>query len=414
LPTYAKRHFSPYWEFIKLIMLLIIYLPLLLTESDPGVAWRLGAIGLFLVISLALRSLILPTQLPIWFRSLWLCADLGAWFISEVLTDWRPVRLPFAGFTLALDAAMIGWPYYRGFLHWLGATLFVVAGPLLWGFPFDLAYITPYGGPVLLGSTFQYVFIYLAGRMAEDREAAAKARQEAERARKEVELANLHLREYATQVEELAVLRERNRLAREVHDTIAHVFTGLHMQLELIESLLAEQPERVAPALAQVRERVGEGLNEVRRSVHALRPLQLQDDDGLGALQRLVDEFARTTGVTTDLIVTGLPVELPVAHQLCLYRAAQEGLTNAFRHGHARRCRLRLQYQADGVTLAVEDDGEGQPSTATAHGLGLTGIRERTGALGGRVIAGNAPTGGFVLQISLPIREEGAQLWPSA
>jgi signal transduction histidine kinase len=405
----SEQHFSPSWEFLKIAMILVIYLPLDQTEPDRTTAGRLALIGVGMTISLALRNLVLWRRTPVWVRSAWVGLDLLAWYWSEAMLSWHPARLPFVGFILALDAAMIGWKIYRGALHWGVATLFVVLAPLIWGHPVNAGYLFLYASPVLIGAIFVYLFISLAGRMAEERATAARARQEAEeaqteaeRARKAAELANAQLREYATQVESLAVLRERNRLAREVHDTIAHAFTGIHMQVELIAYLLPESPERAAEALAKVREKVGESLDEVRRSVHALRPLQLEESQGLSSLERLVNEFARTTGVATDLVITGLPVELPVAYELCLYRTVQEGLTNAFRHGRAGRARIRLAYEPDCVILGVEDDGKGAPGPV-AGGLGILGIHERVAALGGSVEAGNAPTGGFVLQVSLPL-----------
>jgi signal transduction histidine kinase len=114
---------------------------------------------------------------------------------------------------------------------------------------------------------FLYATVYMAGRMREEREAA-------NRARKEAELANAALREYAQQVEELAVLRERNRVAREVHDTVAHGFTGIIMQLEAVTRLLKKSPEKAEQALLSVQDLARDSLGEIRRSVHALRPLQ--------------------------------------------------------------------------------------------------------------------------------------------
>jgi signal transduction histidine kinase len=126
----------------------------------------------------------------------------------------------------------------------------------------------------------------------------------------------------------------------------------------------------------------------------------------VAALQRLVEEFSSTTGVQADVVIEGIAVELPTGHDLCLYRTVQEGLTNAFRHGHATRARVRLRFLPDVLIAAVEDNGRTPPPNHKP-GLGIVGLRERAEVLGGQVQAGAAPTGGFVLQLTLPLAQSG-------
>jgi signal transduction histidine kinase len=272
-------------------------------------------------------------------------------------------------------------------------------GPLLVGSRTGRAFWVSYVTTLTPSYFFVYGFVYMAGRMGEERAATS-------RARKEAELANVHLREYATQVEELAVLRERNRLAREVHDTVAHGFTGIIMQMEAVSRMLTKSPAKAESALRLIQEQARESLAEVRRSVHALRPLQMEKRKGVAALRRLVEEFSSTTGMDADILVEGAPVELPAGHDLCLYRTVQEGLTNAFRHGRADQARVRLRFAVDHVVAAVEDNGR---PAAKPHepGLGIIGVRERAEVLGGIVAAGPGRAGGFVLQLTLPLAQPG-------
>ncbi|HLO01814.1 MAG TPA: sensor histidine kinase [Symbiobacteriaceae bacterium] len=396
-----SRQFRFGLEIAKLLMMIASYLPFaILREADimGRDRWVLVAGGTYLCVSMLLRNLSrLEERLPSWGRIAWLSFDFALWWSSQYLNHWDTVTL-FAGFALMVDAAIIGWSLLRGLIPFSITAVFVILGPYVTGFRVGRTFWVNYA-TVLLPSLFLlYGLIYMAGRIQEERQAA-------ERARREAELANAHLREYVRQVEEMAVLRERNRLAREVHDTVAHGFTGMIMQMEAITRLLQRSPDQALQALQQVQDQARDSLAEIRRSVHALRPMQMEEGKGVTALQRLVDGFASTTGVKTDLVIEGMPVELPVGHELCLYRLVQEGLTNAFRHGKASRARVRLSFGPGALIAAVEDDG--RPTKLQKPGLGIMGIRERAEALGGQVEAGPSSTGGFVLQLRLPLTQTG-------
>jgi signal transduction histidine kinase len=359
------------------------------------------ACGAFLLASTAVRSLAGARQVPLWVFTMWAALDMAVWFPSFAETNYNAPLL-YTGLMLAADAALIGWQKRRGLYHFLTAALFVASTPLLAGYSPDRHFLVDWLLLLIPGSGFTYLLLYTATRMTEERASAALAQAEAERARRTAELANSHLREYAQQVEGLAVLRERQRLARDVHDTIAHGFTSILMQISLIERLKERDPAEALALLDQIKAQVRDSLGDVRRSVHALRPLEIDETGGIGGLARLVDKYAAATGVRSDLVVTGQACALPSAHELCLYRAAQEGLTNAFRHGHATQARVRLTFLPGLVTLAIEDDGHGSAGPVTG-GLGIVGIRERVGVLGGIVAAGNSETGGFVLRLHLPL-----------
>lgn len=402
-PNDAPR-LGPAVEVSKLLMLAASYLPFaFLREAEVlgAYRWALVGVGLYLSASMLVRNLVRGAErLPVWGRWAWLIFDFTLWWSSQALDRWDTVTV-YAGFTLIADATMLGWRRWRGLVPFTLTALLVAGGPWLAGFRDGRSFWVNYV-VVLTPSLFLlYGLVYLAGRMTEEREAA-------HRARLETELANAHLREYARQVEELAVLRERNRVAREVHDTVAHGFTGIIMQMEAVARLQKKDPAQAEAALLRVQDQARESLAEVRRSVHALRPQQMAEGaQGLAAIRRLVAEFGRTTGVAADLVVEGIPVELPAGHELCLYRTVQEGLTNAFRHGRAGRARVRLRFAADALVAAVEDDGRTPPPPGHKPGLGIVGIRERADVLGGRVEAGPAATGGFVLQLTLPLAQPG-------
>lgn len=402
MSAHASRRFSLSLEVPKLLMLTASYVPYVVFSQAKIMGndrFVVFGIGIYLMLALTLRNLVgWKRRMPAWAKWLWFSLDFLLWWYSQVLTHWDTGTL-YAGLMLVADGAMLGWERWRGLVPFGLTSLFTVLGPLMIGMPVPFTKWVIYCVQLIPGYLLIYGFIYLAGRMSEEREAA-------DRARKEAELANAQLREYARQVEDLAVLRERNRVAREVHDTVAHGFTGMIMQLEAVTRMLTKHPDKVEQALLQIQDQARQSLAEVRRSVHALRPLQMEERKGIAALQQLVEGFSTTTGVAVDLAVSGTARELPTGHDLCLYRTVQEGLTNAFRHGRATRATVQITFSPDAVVANVVDNGRSSAG-GDKPGLGLVGVRERADVLGGRVEAGPAPGGGFCLTLTLPLTEPG-------
>jgi signal transduction histidine kinase len=196
-------------------------------------------------------------------------------------------------------------------------------------------------------------------------------------------------------------LRERQHLAREMHDVLAHSLSALAVQLEgtrLLARSTGADPDVVA-AVERSHHLARGGLDEARRAIEALRGGDMPGPDRLGAL---TDAFREQTGVETALALDGAPRELTSEARLAVYRTAQEALTNVRRHADAERVDVRLRYDEAGTWLTVEDRGAPANGTAEAGlGYGLTGMRERAELLGGRLAA--APTSdGFRVELFIP------------
>jgi signal transduction histidine kinase len=200
-----------------------------------------------------------------------------------------------------------------------------------------------------------------------------------------------------------AALAERQRLAREMHDVLAHSLSGLVVQLEGARLLSLSDPAdgRLAITIDRAHQLAKSGLDEARRAIGMLRDDELPGPDKLAALAR---SFEADTGIPCRYAETGQPAELRPAVKLALYRVTQEGLTNIRKHAHPERVEVRLEYLRDGVSLAVEDflGSQDQPAAAAAiensgGGYGLTGMRERAELLGGTLTAGPAGCGFRVL-----------------
>jgi signal transduction histidine kinase len=213
--------------------------------------------------------------------------------------------------------------------------------------------------------------------------------------------------------EEAAALRERSRIAREIHDVLAHSLSGLLLQLEGAR-MLAGTPNangQLPAALDRAHHLAHAGLEEARRAIGALRDEELP---GPERLEQLTNDFRRDSRIDATLEITGEPRQLDSQTSLTLFRVAQEALTNTRKHSHPQRVELHLSYQVDGTRLVIQDYGRPSPvaapvpaarglhtSEGARHGYGLTGMRERAELLGGWLEA--SPSGdGFRVELWIP------------
>jgi signal transduction histidine kinase len=225
-----------------------------------------------------------------------------------------------------------------------------------------------------------------------------RARSEVERLLAELKEANAKLRDYAGHVGELATLNERNRLARDIHDTLGHYLTVVVVQIEAAMAMMQSDHERSRDSLRKAQALAQKGLAEVRRSVTALRSAG-ETRSLLESLHTLFEE-SRASGVNTDFQLRGTPRKLPPAVELAVYRAVQEGLTNVRKHSQATSAMITLDYANGLVRLVIHDDGIG--AHKAEHGFGLTGLRERVELAGGEVKIATGANQGFTLEIGLP------------
>lgn len=203
----------------------------------------------------------------------------------------------------------------------------------------------------------------------------------------------------SAEVAQLAAANERNRLAREIHDTLGHYLTVIHVQLEAARAVIGNDPDRGLLAMSRAQTLAKDGLAAVRQSVKALR----EDSRVEGIAEQLASlvEAVRDESFTASFSTSGTPRPVSAAVALALHRTALEALTNVRRHASASHVEMTLVFEADGrVHLRVNDDGQG--ASELLGGFGLTGIRERAAQLGGSVVYDTAPGRGFTLTMDLP------------
>lgn len=248
-----------------------------------------------------------------------------------------------------------------------------------------------------IGAAMAFTLIFTSIAVRE-----SSARSEIQRLATDLRLANHRLAEYAAQVEELATMRERNRVAREIHDNLGHYLTVVNVQIEAAKTVMHSQPDKAQDALNKAQNLTQEGLAAVRRSVSALRESPLENQTLAEALAGLATEL-REAGLVTELTIEGTPANRDPKIELTLYRAVQEGLTNVRKHARASRVDIGLHYLPDQTVLTVQDNGVGADLADDSHGrFGLIGIQERVQLLNGRMEIQTTPQQGFQFTITLP------------
>ncbi|HEX6477202.1 MAG TPA: sensor histidine kinase [Ktedonobacteraceae bacterium] len=223
----------------------------------------------------------------------------------------------------------------------------------------------------------------------------------------ELERAHRQLQEYADEVEELTIVRERTRVAREIHDTLGHHLSILNIQLETISKLQERDPARAAVEIAEARRVATQSMQEVRNAVAALRPASIATLSLPQAMTQLANEFGRSVEgiqITLDL-ETQFPLLAPDV-QVAFYRATQEAFTNVRKHSQASKVLVRLRHEDESLELLVLDNGRGITHTEKESGFGLVGLRERFELLGGQVVYGQAEQGGFRVSVRAPVPAE--------
>jgi signal transduction histidine kinase len=219
-------------------------------------------------------------------------------------------------------------------------------------------------------------------------------------ARTELAEANQQLRDHASQVEELARTKERNRLAREIHDSLGHYLTVVNVQIGAARAVLEHDRARALDHLSKAQALTQEGLAEVRHSVAALRASPTESRPLPEALAKLVAQW-NAAGLGAKLTVSGTVRALTPQTNLTLYRATQEALTNVAKHADASKVEVQLRYRVNGgIHLSVSDNGAG--SDNSEGGFGLLGVRERVQLLKGSVQVSTSAGGGFTLEVEIP------------
>jgi signal transduction histidine kinase len=340
------------------------------TGNANGHEVALTIIGPLMALPIAVRRRY-PTTVAVWAGTL-----------GSIAQTWWPTAAVSNGIAWICCAyALAVWSTPRRFRIWLPAIVVIEFGTtLVAGNPLKDA------GPFVVISTVAIVIVRVV--VGERDRRAHIAERERDLAARE------------------AVVEERARIARELHDAIAHNVSMMVVQAGAERRTLGDEQHATREVLQTV-EQIGRGaLTEMRRLVGMLRedgadPLAPQP--GLADLETLVSQV-REAGLPVELEIEGERRELPAGIELSAYRIVQEALTNSLKHAGDARATVAVRYAADSLELEISDDGSGGGARGLSGGHGLVGMRERVALYGGRLDAGRRPAGGFAVRVLLPIR----------
>ncbi|HSR32371.1 MAG TPA: sensor histidine kinase [Anaerolineae bacterium] len=352
---------------------------------------------------------------------------LGNWFVPATLIlglvpvligfYWwpteNPLQTPFAIFFFVM-LVLIAWqyPFRYVVVYVLGLTLYqnLLTWPMT-EMPFSVhaSWLVLQAAMMLLVG---YVIVQLVSIQREQRQALARAYEQQA-------AANVRLQRYAAALEELTISRERNRLARELHDTLAHSLSAVIVQLEAVRSLWPLDPEAARDMLDRADTTARRGLTEARRALQALRASPLQDLGLVLALREMAQTAAERAGATLELHISEqVAGDLPAVVEQGVYRIAQETLENTVRHAEARSIVFRLEQNTDSLTLTIEDDGRGidaEEMRAWEAGgqdhLGLRGMDERASMIGGEMEIWSPGGEGTRVRLTVPLTAPEV-FWP--
>jgi len=337
----------------------------------PGLRRALGKKFLALLLALDVLAMSLQSA-PAFFR-------LTDFALSNlVLTEIQSRQIlavvsvePFL--FLLIPLVLLAWAYGRRAALW-GSTwaTFLYLGTGLWFLGSDIAHQT-----LLIWQFARIALMYVVPLIVST--LALRERKEAA----ELGAAHARLRRHSATMEQLAVSRERNRLARDLHDTLAHSLAALAVHLEALRTLQTHDPAAAQASVADALSLARSGLEESRQAIQALREDPLQTLGLVGAMRGELRALEARTGLSAQLVVAGSEPDLTGEEARALFRIAEESLTNVERHASAHEVTVRLSFGLDRIDLLIQDDGTGfDPAAIDADHYGLTGMRERAAMIG--------------------------------
>ncbi|MFS0863598.1 sensor histidine kinase [Fredinandcohnia sp. 179-A 10B2 NHS] len=241
----------------------------------------------------------------------------------------------------------------------------------------------------------------LIRKLMDTKEIVEKQYRELEESHVALKEANLQLKTYSNQVEELTTIRERNRIAREIHDTVGHKMTALLIQIQLAQEIMKVNQEKSVQTLQNCDQLAREALQEVRLSVRAIHEDEGENRNLVEVVKKMLHDFSTMTSLETELELQGDLSHIPTSIQPAITRIIQESLTNSKKHGQATDCKVRIHSSIESIIVEISDNGMG--SKQILPGFGLVNMRERVQEHGGQLKYFSEKDSGFTIRVEFPL-----------
>ncbi len=387
-----------------LLYLITLYL-LLFQFTIEGVELFVTLLISYMFIGLSLVGLMVSKgMVPVWFS--WIGALVSLVVFGYSIEGYMTMKLCLGAAFLMAASMALRWPgnlisdgiaivilmVFQRTSSLLGETLLVKTPPHI-DLSAEVALIAIFSATAVVVSLVQL----LSQRLSEAENTVSHLDVTIDR----LSEFNQDLQRYARMADEEAITKERNRISREIHDISGYIFTNLIALMDAAISMGGRNPEALMELHLAARAQAKEGLQETRRALRELRASDSHRDRGIAAIYKIKTVFERVTGITVTIETGNLPPHFNDEIDMAIYRVVQEALTNAMRHGRAKTVTVQFWIVQNTLELCVQDDGVG--AKEIAKGIGLSGMEERVGHLGGTIRATNAPEGGFRLVVAIPL-----------
>lgn len=250
-----------------------------------------------------------------------------------------------------------------------------------------------------------YILFYYIAKLYESKMDAQKLYDKLRVSEDKLMVVNEELEIYADSIEEVTLLKERNRISREIHDSVGHALSTAMIQLSAMESLGETQSKVMGEMAKSLREFINESFQDVKRAVNELRPDEYENYQGIFRLQEVCKTFEKLSGIKVKTMVSKGEWNLTTKQLQNLYRITQEVLSNSLRHGKATNVNVVMNFVGDQFVISFKDNGEGVEKIVE-RGLGLIGIKERTMEMGGFLDMKSTANEGFFVKVVIPKEKE--------
>ena len=385
------------FTYILYLSLAVVLLYVLLQNlSNP---WMLLILSGLVIASVTVRNAVIyPSEEYIRYGKATLLLDLLLVFALCLLDSGTSSGIFF--YLLIADCAIVYTSKFTGFFTFLCFTAFHLSTFIKEGSP-ELRVLIPRMGIGSLSFLAVYVILYIVKYEIRQRKILSETMYELKLRSKQLENAYQKLKDNSEELEELTIVKERNRIAREIHDTVGHTLTTVLLEMEAGERLIPVNREEAIEKLRLAKSQVRNGLQDIRESVKTLQSGK-ELMEFLPSLILLIEETKKHGGIFIKYDIKELP-KLTHSQEKAIYRALQEGLTNGIRHGKSTAFVFVLEYVNGSIRFMLHDNGTGTDSLVKGFGLGA--MEERVKEAGGIIKTQTAPGEGFRISITIPVGE---------